>query len=152
MNYVRRSLLSIATCTALAAAAVPALAQTAKAGQIPPAQTARAAQTAGVDNDRMGAYRALAQLSYQAFKKGDLVQAAELSRILERTWDQGEWHNQTEGLERSWCRANHAACEGIDKAMDVYIEPIIWYTAKTPDPKAVQAAYNAFLEQLKKAD
>ena len=100
----------------------------------------------------MGPYRALAQLSYQAFQKRDLVQAAELSRILERTWDQGEWHNQTEGPAGSWCKANHAACEGIDKAMDVYIKPIIQYTEKTPDAKAVLAAYSAFLEQLKKTN
>ena len=47
-------------------------------------------QTAGVDNTRMGAYRALAQLSYQAFQKGDNATEAELARILEGTWDQGE--------------------------------------------------------------
>jgi hypothetical protein len=44
-------------------------------------------QTAGVDNSRLGAYRALAQLSFQAFQKGDREIAAELARILERTLD-----------------------------------------------------------------
>src|ERR1700753_4239360 len=43
-------------------------------------------QAAEVDNTRMGSYRALAQLSFQAFQKGDSATAAELARILERTW------------------------------------------------------------------
>jgi hypothetical protein len=42
-------------------------------------------QVAGVDNAAMGPYRALAQLSFQAFQKKDMSTAAELSRILERT-------------------------------------------------------------------
>ena len=38
----------------------------------------------------MGAYRALAQLYFQAFQKGDILAAAELARNLERTWDGAE--------------------------------------------------------------
>jgi hypothetical protein len=49
------------------------------------AQGTKATQTAGVDNSRMGAYRALAQLAYQAFQKGDNATASELARVLERT-------------------------------------------------------------------
>ena len=37
----------------------------------------------GVDNLRMGAYRALAQHIYSDFQKGDLAAAAELGRVLE---------------------------------------------------------------------
>jgi hypothetical protein len=97
----------------------------------------------------MGAYRALAQLSYQAFQKGDNATAAELARVLERTWDQGEWHNTS---ENSFCKANRAVCQPIDQTMDVFIDPIMNYSKKTPDPAQVQAAYNDFLEKLGKAD
>jgi len=106
-------------------------------------------QVAGVDNTRMGAYRALAQMSYQAFQKGDKATAAELARVLERVWDQGEWHNTSEG---SYCKANRPVCQPIDKAMDAFIDPIIHSSTKAPDSAAVQTAYNAFLDKLKQAD
>jgi len=113
------------------------------------AQDKKITQTAGVDNTRMGAYRALAQLSFQAFQRGDNAVAAELARILERTWDQGEWHNSS---ENSFCKASRSACQSIDEAMDVLIDPIVNYSKKAPDATAVQAAYNAFQEKLKQAD
>src|SRR6267143_5816195 len=101
------------------------------------AQDKAPTQTAGVDNTKMGAYRALAQLSFQAFQKGDNATAAELARILERTWDQGEWHNLSEG---SFCKANRSVCQPIDQAMDVFINPIMNYSKKVPDATALQAA------------
>jgi hypothetical protein len=113
------------------------------------AQEKKITQTAGVDNTRMGAYRALAQLSFQGFQKGDNATAAELARVLERTWDQGEWHNTSEG---SYCKANGSVCQPIDQAMDVFINPIMNYAKKAPDAAAVQAAYNNFLEKLKQAE
>ena len=105
-------------------------------------------QTAGVDNTAMGAYRALAELSFQAFKKGDMATAAELARILERTWDGGEEGNGDHALEK----ANKDLFEQIDNAMDVYIKPIIHYPTKAPDPAAVEAAYKDYLDKLKQAD
>jgi len=51
------------------------------------AQERRFPQTAGVDDSKMGPYRALAQLSYAASQKGDNALAAKLARILERNWD-----------------------------------------------------------------
>src|SRR5258708_28598192 len=110
------------------------------------AQDTKITQTAGVDNTRMGAYRALAQLSFQSFQKGDNATAAELARVLERTWDQGEWHNSGDG---SFCKANRSVCQPIDQALDVFINPIMNYSKKAPDLAAVQAAYNDFLEKLK---
>jgi len=112
-------------------------------------QDKKVTQSAAVDNTRMGAYRALAQLSFQAFQKGDNTAAAELARILERTWDQGEWHNSS---ENSFCKASRSACQSIDEAMDVFIKPVMHYAAKTPEPAAVHTAYNDFLEKLKQAD
>ncbi|HYT24139.1 MAG TPA: hypothetical protein VEW05_28355 [Candidatus Polarisedimenticolia bacterium] len=112
-------------------------------------QDKKVTQTAGVDNARMGAYRALAQLSFQAFQRGDNAAAAELARILERTWDQGEWHNSSES---SFCKANRSVCQPIDQAMDVFMNPIMNYSKKVPDPTVVQAAYTDFLDKLKQVD
>jgi hypothetical protein len=106
-------------------------------------------QTAGVDNTRMGAYRALAQLAHQAFEKGDDATAAEFSRILERTWDQGEWKNSSDG---SYCKANRSVCQLIDHALDVFIVPLMNYRKKAPDPAAVEAGYNDLLDKLRQAE
>lgn len=54
------------------------------------AQEKRMPQTAGVDNTKMGPYRALAQLAYAASQKGDHASAATMAKILERTWDKAE--------------------------------------------------------------
>lgn len=107
-------------------------------------------QVAGVDNSRMGAYQALAELSFQAFQKKDYATAAKLARILERTWDQGEWHNTSDG---SYCKADRETlCRPIDRALDAFINPMIGYASKAPDPAAVEAAYKDFLTKLKQAD
>jgi hypothetical protein len=107
------------------------------------AQDKAPTQTAGVDNTKMGAYRALAQLSFQASQKGDNTTAAELARILERTWDKGE-------VDLS--KSDPDVWKQIDGAMDEFIKPVLHYAAKAPDPTAVQAAYNTYLEKLKLAD
>ena len=49
------------------------------------AQEKKSPQTAGVDDTKMGPYRALAQLSFTAIQKGDTATASKLARILERT-------------------------------------------------------------------
>jgi hypothetical protein len=107
------------------------------------AQEKKATQTAGVDNTKMGVYRALAQLSYQAFQKGDNATAAELARILERAWDKGEG-DLSKSSPDTW--------KQIDESMDVFIKPLIRYSAKAPDPAQVQTAYNEYMEKLKQAD
>lgn len=108
----------------------------------------KVSHTAGVDNGRMGAYRALAQLSFQAFQKGDPAMAAELARILERTWDAAEEY----GGPNSLGTKNKDLFEQIDEAMDDLIKPLIHYSAKAPDPAAVRAAYEDFLKKLKQGD
>jgi hypothetical protein len=100
-------------------------------------------QTAGVDNTKMGAYRALAQLSYQAFQKGDNATAAELARILERAWDKGE---------QDLSKSSPEVWQQIDEAMDVFIKPLMRPSKKSPDPAQVRTAYNEYLEKLKQAD
>lgn len=111
------------------------------------AQEKHAPQTAGVDDTKMGPYRALAQLAYAAMQKGDNVTAAKLTRILERNWDKAEDY----GGDTALSKMNHALFEQIDKAMDVFIN-MIEKNAATPDMNAIKTAYNAYLDKLKLAD
>ena len=112
------------------------------------AQERRFPQTAGVDDSKMGSYRALAQLAFAASQKGDNALAAKLARILERDWDKAEDY----GGESALSKTNHALFDEIDKAMDHFIGPLVAHIASTPDPVTVKAAFNAYLEKLKQAD
>jgi hypothetical protein len=112
------------------------------------AQEKRNPQTSGVDNTKMGPYRALAQLAFAASQKGENAAAAELARILERTWDKAEDY----GGDTALSKTNHALFEEVDKAMDQFITILIEHAASSPDPAKVKAAYNAYMEKLKLAD
>ena len=112
------------------------------------AQRKAPAQTAGVDNTPMGVYRALTQLTMEAFMSGDNAKAAELARILERAWDAAEEH----GGPKSLVMRNKDLFEQLDRSMDDFIKPIMYHAAKAPDPAVVQAAYDTFLEALKKGE
>jgi|SRR5579862_1931028 len=138
-----------AACARLLIVAVAISTGAAPFGSAQDKQDKKITQIAGVDNTRMGAFRALAELSYEAFQKGDNAKAAELARILEKTWDQGEWHNTSEG---SYCKTNHSVCEAIDKSMDGFIKPILNYAKKAPNLSAVEAAYEEFLEKLRQGE
>jgi hypothetical protein len=115
---------------------------------ISPAQEKRAPQSAGVDNTKMGPYRALAQLALAASQKGDNTTAAQLARILERTWDKAEDY----GGDTALSKTNHALFEQIDKAMDQFINLLTEHAASAPDASKVKASYNAYMEKLKLAD
>ena len=112
------------------------------------AQEKRFPQTAGVDDSKMGPYRALAQLAYAASQKGDNALAAKLARILERTWDKAEDF----GGDTALSKKNKAMFEDIDKAMDSFVEPLEKHVSSAPDAAAVKAAFNAYMEKLKQAD
>lgn len=112
------------------------------------AQEDAKSQIAGVPQTKTGAYRALADLSYEAFQKGDNATAAKMARILERTWDKGE----ERGGENSVRSLDPSLYRETDAAMDAFIKPILQYTAKTPDPVVVAKTYQAFLDKLKLAD
>jgi hypothetical protein len=112
------------------------------------AQEKRFPQTAGVDDSKMGPYRALAQLSYAASQKGDNALAAKLARILERNWDKAEDY----GGETALSKTNHTLFDEIDKAMDRFISPLVAHPTSAPDTAIVKAAYNGYLEKLKQAD
>jgi hypothetical protein len=112
------------------------------------AQEKKVPQSAGVDNSKMGPYRALAQHTFAEFQKGDSAAAAQLARVLERVWDKGEDYGGDTALKKT----HPDLFEEIDKAMDDFITPLTDYKTKTPDPAKVKAAYNAYLEKLKLAD
>ena len=112
------------------------------------AQEKKVPQTAGVDNTKMGAYRAIAQHAYVEFQKGDVAAAAQLARSLERVWDKGEDYGGDTALKKT----HPDLFEQIDKAMDDFVLPLMDYKTKTPDPARIKAAYNAYLEKLKLAD
>lgn len=112
------------------------------------AQDKRVGQTNGVDNSKMGAYRAIAQHIYADFQKGDIAGAAAMGRVLERVWDKAEDY----GGDAALSKTNRQLFEEIDKAMDQFLTPIWEAKAKPPDPAKVKAAYNAYLEKLRLAD
>ncbi len=96
----------------------------------------------------MGAYRALAQVIYRDFQKGDLAAAAALARVLERLWDKAEDY----GGDAALSKTNHALFNEIDKAMDQFVSPLVESKTKAPDPAKVKAAFNTYLEKLQLAD
>ena len=112
------------------------------------AQDKRAPQTAGVDNTKMGPYRALAQLAYAASQKGDHASSATLAKILERTWDKAEDY----GGDTALSKTNHALFEQIDKAMDQFIAVFLDHPSSAPDPAKLKSVYTQYLEKLKLAD
>lgn len=121
------------------------------AAAIAPAGTAQeqhAAQTGGVENNKMGPYRALAQLAYSAFEKGDNAKAAELAHILERVWDKSEDY----GGDTALSKTNASLFKQIDAAMDGFINPLMDYAKKAPDKAKVKAAYDAYQQRLRLAD
>jgi hypothetical protein len=112
------------------------------------AQEKRVPQTAGVDNSKMGPYRALAQLAYAASQKGDHAGAATLAKILERTWDKAEDY----GGDTALSKTNHPLFEQIDKAMDQFISFFLDHPTSAPDAAKLKAAYTLYLEKLKQGD
>lgn len=112
------------------------------------AQDKKVPQSAGVDNTKMGPYRALAQHIYADFQKGDVAAAAQMARVLERVWDKGEDYGGDTALKKT----HPDLFDEIDKAMDDFITPLTDYKTKAPDPARVKAAFSAYLEKLKLAD
>ena len=112
------------------------------------AQEKRAPQTAGVDNTKMGPYRALAQLAVAASQKGDHASAATLAKVLERTWDKAEDY----GGDTALSKTNHAVYEQIDKAMDQFISLFLEHPTSAPDAAKLKSTYAQYLEKLKLAD
>jgi hypothetical protein len=112
------------------------------------AQEAHQPQNAGVDNTKMGPYRALARLAYAAFQKGDTATAAQLAKILERVWDKAEDY----GGDTALSKTNPTLFKQVDRAMDDFITPLENYAKAPPDAAKLKAAYNNYVEKLNLAD
>jgi hypothetical protein len=111
-------------------------------------QDTRQAQSSGVDNTKMGPYRALAHLAYTAHQKGDDATAAQLARILERVWDKAEDY----GGDTALSKTSPDLFKQVDKAMDDFVAPLENYGKVPLDAAKLKTAYNAYLEKLKLAD
>ena len=111
------------------------------------AQT-KAPQTAGVDNTKMGPYRALATLAFNASQKGDNATAATLAKILERTWDKSEDY----GGDTALSKTNKKLFDELDKAMDQFVSLLVDHPTSAPDPARLRAAYTNYIDKLKQAD
>jgi hypothetical protein len=112
------------------------------------AQETHQPQTAGVDNTKMGPYRALARLTYAAAHKCDGARAAQLAKILERVWDKAEDY----GGDTALSKTNPDLFKQADKAMDDFMTAV-QAGAKTPAEAAkLKVAYNTYLEKLQLAD
>lgn len=140
MNYITRYRAQV-SLLALGFAFMAASGATAR-------QDKKVAQSNGVDNSKMGPYRALAQHIYADFQKGDLAGAAAMGRVLERVWDKAEDY----GGDTALSKTNRKLFDEIDKAMDEFLTPIWEAKGKAPDAAKVKAAYNTYLEKLKLAD
>lgn len=145
MNAIRvrckRSVLAILAVLVLSATACSAVsAQEKRPGQ--------SSQSSGVDNTKMGPYRALAQNVFADFQKGDLATAAQLARVLERVWDKSEDYGGDMALKKT----HPKMFDEIDKAMDDFISPLMEYKTKPPEASRVKTAYNNYLEKLQRAD
>ena len=112
------------------------------------AAQAKAPQSAGVDNTKMGPYRALATLAFNASQKGDNATAATLAKILERTWDKSEDY----GGDTALSKTNKKLFDEVDKAMDQFVSLLADHPTSAPDPARLRAAYANYLEKLKEAD
>jgi hypothetical protein len=131
---VVKSMLTLGIALLWCVAAAPAVAP---AAIFAPAQTlmlqaAHQPPNAGVDNTKMGPYRALAKLAH----------------ILERVWDRAEDY----GGDTALSKTNPALFKQVDKAMDDFITPLENYAKGAPETAKVKAAYNAYLDELKLAD
>jgi hypothetical protein len=112
------------------------------------AAQAKAPQSAGVDNTKMGPYRALATLAFNASQKGDNATAATLAKILERTWDKSEDY----GGDTALSKTNKKLFDEVDKAMDQFVSLLVEHPTSAPDPARLRAAYTNYLDKLKQAD
>ena len=97
------------------------------------------------DQGKMGIYRSLAELAWEAYESNNYAQAAVLARILERVWDRSQGDLRKSSPE-VW--------SAIDKSMDKFIGPLIVY-ASTGEvlPVGTEAAnYQRYLRELDAAD
>src|SRR5439155_20302503 len=91
-------------------------------------------------DDNMSPYRKLAPDNVNAFKSHALVTGKKKARELEVACDPREKALQKKSPDL-WGQ--------IDKAMDVFIKPVM--QDKSPDPAKIQTAYDTFIAKLQLA-
>lgn len=137
-----RTILSVALGLILSAVVFTAL------NPVAVSQDTHQSQGSGVDNTKMGPYRALAHLAYAAHQKGDDATGAQLARILERVWDKAEDY----GGDTALSKTSPDLFKQVDKAMDDFVAPLENYSKAPLDAAKLKTAYNVYLEKLKLAD
>ncbi len=90
--------------------------------------------------DSMARYRNLAGEAITAFKSGDKAGAKAKARELEKAWDDEQKALKSKSPD-VW--------KSVDDAMDAFIKPLM--KGGSPDPAAVQAAYDDFIAKLDSA-
>jgi hypothetical protein len=112
----------------------------------PPDRLYYAARAAVVNPDqgKMGVYRSLAELTFDAYEDKKDSEAAALARILEKVWDRGETDLRKSSPD-TWSK--------IDRSMDAFIKPLIATQVGigAAEPK-VMKAYQQYLDALATAD
>lgn len=97
----------------------------------PPSEESAAA------TDAMTPYRTMATEVLKAFKADDMPTAQAKAKELQKAWDSGQ---------KDLNSRSHDAWKAVDKAMDVFIKPII--KKAELDAATVQAAYKDFIAKL----
>lgn len=113
------------------------------ARRVPGLSAAIAKQYEGVSQGRMGVYRTLGRLAFEAAQKNDMHTAAMFAYLLERAWDQGSG-----GLKMS----NREVWEQIEKSIDNVVRPIVASPYVPLDSRQFKQAYTTLNEKLSLAD
>jgi hypothetical protein len=99
---------------------------------------------------KMDVYRALAELAFRAYQRGDVDTAKTLCEILNASWNNMERITANGVGQGRLEKQNRDLCMKIDGAMDAFVEPLT--TSEKPDLRVVEKSYSNYLELLKLAD
>ena len=94
--------------------------------------------------ESMRGYRKTADLTYQAFQKGDITSAQTLAGKLWADWRSGESQDLMKSDHNSWL--------AITVSLRLFVMPMILYQPNRPDPAQEASAYREYLANLKQAD
>lgn len=103
----------------------------------------------GVDDSTMGPYRALAEMGYSAFQKGQFADATKILRVLEMVWNRDEVKKEQTSIDYQQI---HRSMLGLmmviaNRELAPPNEPI-----SEEGQKEAERAYRQYLEDLGKID
>ena len=122
------------------------VAASAQNASLPPVRYIAQATVVDPDAGKMGTYRTLAQLAFEASIENHAAQAGVLARILEKVWDRGEGDLRKSSPE-VWSK--------IDKSMDGFVKPLISEGASANGKVSsalLSKLYQQYLSDLATAD